>query len=263
VKFNLIWLVFVAAALFFSSCVSNKKFTYMQKGDVNKKDLPKDSVVRSYSIEHFDYRIQPQDILSVRFESLTSKEYDFFAQDGNQQNVNIMAGGALIIGELVDEQGEIPLPVVGKVKVAGLTVFQAQDSLQSLANRYMESPVVKVRLINFRITVLGEVNREGTIGLSNNRVTIMEALGLSGGISDIGDKKNVKLVRQTGETVEIVYLDLLDENFVTSPYYYVHQNDVLIVPSLRQRPYRRYFGQNLGVFISALSLALLVYNITQ
>jgi polysaccharide export outer membrane protein len=262
VKSNLIWLFFAAASVFFSSCVSNKKFTYMQKGDVNRKDLPKDSVVRSYSVELFDYRIQPQDIVSVRFESLTPKEYDFFTREG-QQGINLQAGGALLVGELVDERGEIPLPVVGKVRVAGLTIFQAQDSLQSLANRYMESPVVKVRLINFRITVLGEVNREGTISLGNNRVSMMEAFGLSGGISDIGDKKNVKLIRQNGENVEIVYLNLLDENFISSPYYYVHQNDVLVVPSLRQRPYRRYFGQNLGVIISALSLVLLVYNITQ
>lgn len=250
-------------SILFSACVSNRKFTYLQKGDVNKTDLPKDSVVRNYTVNEFDYKIQPQDILSVRFESLTPREYDFFVQEGNQQNMSIMAGGALIMGELVDEKGEIPLPVVGKVKVAGLNVFEIQDMLQTIAVQYMESPVVKVRLINFRITILGEVNREASLNLGNNRVTMMEAIGFSGGLTDIADKQNVKLIRQKGGKLEIVYLNLLDEQFITSPYYYVHQNDVLVVPSLRQRPYRRYLGQNLGLIISSVSLILLIYNLTQ
>ena len=250
-------LLWVGLALIISSCVTNKKYLYLQKGDVNKKNLAKDTVVRDYDLQSSDYKIQPEDIISVRFESLTPEEFDFLRGD-QQANMNLAMGGALLIGELVDKNGEIPFHVIGKVKVSGLTVFEIQEKLQALADQYLESPIVKVRLINFRITVLGEVNREGTITLGNNRVSFIEALGLSGGLTDLADKANVKLIRQQNEKAEIQYINLLDENFLNSPNYYVHQNDILIVPALKQRAYRKYFGQNLSLVLSSISLLLVV-----
>lgn len=249
--------------LLVSSCVTNKKYQLLQKGDVNKSNLQADSVVRKYDVDDYEYKIQTNDILSVRFESLTPKEYDFLTQAIDPAAANPFVGGALLLGDLVDEQGEIPFPVVGKVKVAGFTVFQIQELLQKLAVNYLESPIVKVRLLNYRITLLGEVNREGLVVLNNNRVSMLEAIGLGGGLTDLSDKTNLKLLRQNGNKVDIVYLNMLDENFVKSPYYYVHQNDILIAPALKQRPFRKYFGQNLSLVISSISLLLLVINVTK
>lgn len=246
-----------------SSCVTNKKFQLMQKNDVNKQNMPSDSVFRRYSTEPFDYKIQTNDILSVRFESLTPKEYDFLSRVADPNAANPFVGGALLLGDLVDENGEMPFPVVGKVKVIGMTVYEAQEYLQKIANQYLESPIVKVRLLNYRITFLGEMNREGVITLNNNRVTMLEAIGLAGGLTDLADKTSVKLIRQKGDKTEVVYLNLLDENFIQSPYYYVYQNDVLIVPALRQRPFRKYFGQNVSLIISSISLLLIVLNYTR
>jgi polysaccharide biosynthesis/export protein len=258
------YLMLVSTMLFFSACVSNKKVMMLQKNDVNNYDMVRDSVVRTYAVDTFEYKIQANDILSVRFESLTPKEYDFFSVNSQVQGGASISqpGGALLMGELVDERGEIPFPVVGKVKVAGFTVFQIQDKLQKLANQYTESPVVKVRLLNYRITLLGEVNREGTVTLAYNRVSMMEAIGQAGGLGELADRSNIKLIRQKGDKVEVQYLNLLDENFIHSPYYYVYQNDVLVVPPLKQRPFRKYFGPNLALIVSSISLLLLVYNIT-
>jgi polysaccharide biosynthesis/export protein len=254
----------VVSVLVFGSCVTNKKYQMMQKNDVNKQNMPSDSVFRKYLIEPFDYKIQTNDILSVRFESLTPKEFDFLSKGNDATMGNaVLVGGALLVGDIVDENGEIPYPVVGKVKVIGLTIFEAQEYLQTLASKYLEGPIVKVRLLNYRITVLGELNREGVVLINNNRVSILEAIGLAGGLTDLADKSSIKLIRQKGNSSEVVYLNLLDENFINSPYYYVYQNDVLIVPALRQRPFRKYFGQNISLIISSISLLLLVVSYTK
>lgn len=253
---------FLLASVFFVSCISNRKFLYLQKGDVNKSDLPKDSVVRTYSVNPPEYKIQSEDIISVRFESLTSKEFDFL----NQTNSTAAVGGAqivgaLLLGELVDNNGDIPFPFIGKVKVRGLSIFEIQDKLQTIAAQYLESPVVKVRLLNFRFTILGEVAKEGTVVLNNNRVSIIEAIGWAGGLGDFADRANVKLIRQEGGKTTVQYIDLLKEDFINSPYFYLHQNDVLVVPGLKQRPYRKYFAQNLSIVLSSVSLILLVLTL--
>lgn len=242
-----------------TSCVTNKKFVLLQRDDLNNKNLPKDSLVRTYQPISVDYKLQPEDIVHVAFESLTPDEYNFLDRESSMAggNMNLQAGNALLIGELLDYNGEIPFPFLGKVRLGGLSVFEAQDKLQSIAEKYLDKPVVKVRLINFRFTVLGEVNSEGTIYISNNRITMLEALGLAGGMTDLADRANVKLIRQINGKTEIYYLNLLDENFIESPNFYVHQNDVLMVASLKQRPYRKYFGQNVSLVLSSLSLLLL------
>jgi polysaccharide export outer membrane protein len=236
---------------------------YLQNNDVNDKDLPKDTVVRTYELQDYEYRIQPEDNISVRFESLTPQEYDIFNRGGvmGNQNMNLNVGNAIVIGELVDPNGEIIYPVIGKVKVAGLTIFEAQNTLQKIADEYLESPVVKVRLINFRFTILGEARREGTVLLPNNRVNYIEAIGLAGGLTDLADKKNIKLIRQVDGKTQVQYLNLLDERFISTPEYFVYQNDILIVPALRQRPYQTYFGKNLSLIISSLSLLLLTITL--
>lgn len=260
--------LFIAGCLLlFSSCVTNKKVTLLQKGDLHKKDLPKDSTVRAYPIKSFEYRIQPQDALMIRFETIDGEEDFNFLNTGqvNTGNMNPNNPGAVVLNsDLVDEEGNIVFPVVGKVRVEGLTVFEAQDTLQAIASRYVLTGVkVRVRLVNFRFSVLGEVVHEGQVTSFNNRVTLTEAIALAGGVGELADRANIKVIRMQNGASEIGYVNLLDENVINSPYYYINQNDVLIVPPLKQRPFRRYFGQNLSLFISSLSLLLLVINLSR
>lgn len=250
--------VIIASALF-ASCVPNKKLVYLQHEDEIKHldEIPKDSVLRTHEMKISEYRIQPLDMLYINFESITSEEYDFFSMisSGMRGTGN---NGQLLNGVLVDTEGNVEYPVVGKVHVSGLTVFEAQEKMQELANQFLTDAVVRIRLLNFRFTVLGEVNGEKVVSASNTRVTMMEAIGLSGGFTELADRSKVKIVRQVGNSSEIFYINLLEEEFIESKNYYIQQNDVIIVPPLKQRTFKRYFSQNLGLITASLSAVLFI-----
>jgi len=152
--------------------------------------------------------------------------------------------------------------VLGKIKVGGMTLFQAQDSIQAIASKYIPDVIVRLRMLNFRFTVLGEVNGEKTVISSNTRLTMAEAIGQSGGLGEIADRSHIKVIRQNGDRAEIFYVNLLKEEYLESPFYYIQQNDVIIVPPLKQRTFRRYFTGNLGIITSTLSFALLIYTLS-
>jgi polysaccharide export outer membrane protein len=260
-----IWLLFGASILIFSACVPAKKLVYLQQGDELKKrkEIIRDSVLRTHELDIFEYRIQPLDVLSVNFETLTEDNaaFNFLDKLSTQVRGGNVASASAASGILVNTDGEIEYPVLGKIKVAGLTVFQAQDTLKAAASRFVADVVVRVRMLNFRFTVLGEVNGEQVVISTNTRLTMMEAIGHAGGFAELADRSVVKVIRQNGSQVEIYYIDLLKEQFLESHHYYVQQNDVIIVPPLKQRTFRKYWVGNLGVITATLSFAALMISL--
>ena len=117
---------------------------------------------------------------------------------------------------------------------------------------------MRARLLNYRLTVLGEVNKEGVVPIGNNRVSMIEAIALAGGLGELADRTNIKLIRQRNGTAEVFYFDVLKEDFFTSPLYYAQQNDIIIVPPLRQRTYKKYFLQNVSLVLSTISVVLVL-----
>lgn len=262
-----IWLLFGISLLVFGACVPAKKLVYLQKDDELKKreEIPKDSVLRTHTLNIREYRIQPLDLLSVHFETLGNENdaFDFLSKLSPQSRTGGNVGAASVLnGILVNKEGEIEYPVLGKIKVAGLTPFEAEDTIQAVAQKFMADVVVRVRMLNFRFTVLGEVNSEQTTISANTRLTMMEAIGLAGGLGELADRSTVKVIRQNGGQTEIYYIDLLKEEFLESQYYYVQQNDVIIVPPLKQRTFRKYFVGNLGILTTTISFALLIITLS-
>jgi polysaccharide export outer membrane protein len=233
---------------------------YLQKEDLKKrKEIPRDTVLRTHQLDIVEYRIQPLDLVSVDFQTLGNENdaFDFLNQINPQSGQGNLQG-ALVNGILVNKDGEIEYPVLGNIKVAGLTLFEAEDTIQAVASKFVADVVVRVRMLNFRFTVLGEVNGEKTVVSANTRLTMMEAIGLAGGMGELADRSLIKVIRQNGDQTEIYYIDLLKEELLESPHYYVQQNDVLIVPPLKQRTFRRYWVANLGIITATLSFAAIM-----
>ena len=260
-----IWLLFGASLLIFSACVPAKKLVYLQKEDELKKrkEIPRDTVLRTHALKIQEYKIQPLDLVSVQFETLgdDNDAFDFLGKLSPQTRTTGTANSAAATGILVNKEGYIEYPVLGQIKIAGLTIFQAQDSVRKEASKYVADVVVRVRMLNFRFTVLGEVNGEQTVTSTNTRLTMSEAIGLAGGLGELADRSLVKIVRQKGDSTEIYYVNLLEEKFIESEHYYVQQNDVIIVPPLKQRTFRKYWIANLGIITATISFAALMVSI--
>lgn len=265
------WRLFAGLSLLaLASCVPNRKYTYVQQNDVRKTDMPRDTVVRQYAMNIEEYKIQPLDILSIRIESLTPEDYDFITK--LYPIVDQMGGGGgsggstgaqnSINGFLVDNTGHIEFPVAGKLKFAGLTVFEAQEMLRKSFLPYLKDPVARIMLMNFRFTVLGEVVQEQLVLSRNTRISVMEAIGMAGGLGELADRSKVKVIRQVGAQAEVFYVNLLEEDLLQNKYFYIQQNDIIVVPPLKQRPFRLYWQQNLSLFVSTVSVILLVVNLT-
>jgi len=257
-------LFFGLALLVFNACVPAKKLVYLQKEDElkKKKDIPTDTILRSHALDIREYRIQPLDVISVSFETLSdeSDAFDFLSKLAVQQGRS--GASAAATGIVINTEGFIEFAVLGNIKVSGLTIFEAQDTIKAVASKFIPDVIVRVRMLNFRFTVLGQVNGEKTVVSSTTRLTMMEAIGQAGGLGELADRSRVKVVRQNGDKAEIFYVNLLEEDYVESPYYYVQQNDVIIVPPLKQRTFRSYFTSNLAIITTTISFVLLIYTLS-
>ncbi len=189
----LLW--FVAVVVMFSSCVPNRKYVLLQKNDVNKKDLPLDTVLRSYQLKLTDYKIQPQDLLSVNVETLTPDEYNFIKE---LNPVQCGAGGAMrmggmaAFGYLVENDGMVQFPVIGKIKFTGLSVFEAEEKMKEVLAAYLRDPIVRIRLLNFRFTFVGEMNNQITSPFP--RISLVEAIAQAGGLPELANRENIKII---------------------------------------------------------------------
>ncbi|MCZ8022769.1 MAG: polysaccharide biosynthesis/export family protein [Cyclobacteriaceae bacterium] len=258
-------LIPVLMLLLLASCVPNRKILNLQKGDVNKNIPKKDTILRTYDMVINEYKIQPLDMLNIQFETLSedNNAFDFLDKLAPQALGGGGQGNMLALnGIFVNPEGYVAYPVLGKIKVAGLTIFEAEREIGKVAAQYVPDVVVRVRMLNFRFTIMGEVNLGERVLVANNpRLTMMEAIGMAGGLTDLADRSNIKLVRQKGDVSEIIYVNILEEKFIQSPYFYIQQNDVIIIPPLKQRPFRKYFVQNLGILSTTISFAALIITL--
>lgn len=231
------------------SCGSRKEIVYLQQ----------DSTQINTLYQEFVPRIQPNDILSITVSASDVKAAVPFNQI-NPYQINSAASTDLALKPTytIDDLGNLDFPVLGKVKVGGLTRLEATDLLRNRIKQYILDPSVNISFSNFKITVIGEVLRPGTFTLNNERITVLEALGLAGDMTLKGVRSNVMVIREIDGVKSVNHIDLTKKNALNSPYYYLNQNDVVYVePNLSQIRNANY-GQNTNVIISVASLIITI-----
>lgn len=132
-------------------------------------------------------------------------------------------------GYLVDNEGFIYFPVLGKLYIKGMTLAQLRADLEKRLLTYLSDPLVSIKQLNFNVTILGEVKKPGQYTIPSDKITILQALGLAGDMTDFGNRTNVKLIREEEGVSKTYVIDFTDKNITNSPYYYIQQNDVLYV----------------------------------
>ena len=248
-------LIFAACTILFSSCYYNKRLIYLQDDSFSESQPKQIQNVKS------NYRLQTNDILSVKVKSSTDANVsDLFNITTTTQAPNFITPGNLFLeGYFIDSDGNITLPIIGTFPVKDLTIEQARDTIQAKADRYLKNATVIVKLISFKVTVLGEVRNPGYHYVYNNQVTILEALGLAGDLTSVARRKNVKLIRQTQTGSEVVLLDLTNPDLLKSKYFYLLPNDALYVEPLKARSGRLNL-EHLTLLFSAATTAILILN---
>jgi polysaccharide export outer membrane protein len=248
------WATLCMVLIGFTGCVSPSTLTYyngVPDSSIIVNNLPPELPIRKNDILYISVSTTDQtDLLQFNFPNLPSLQ-------GN-------TGGGVnaAVGYLVDEQGMIDFPKMGKTKADGLTKKQLAANIKAGILDYVKDPVVTVRLMNFRVTVLGEVARPGTYVVPNERITLIEALGNAGDITLFGRKDNVLLIRETDSLRTTVRLNLNDRKFLASPYYYLKPNDYIYVEANKTRVNNTSPWQQSGpLIISTLSLMVVLLGV--
>lgn len=242
-KYQAIYIVFFGiGVLTFGGCAPAHKQTYFN-----------DLIDGKSYIEKLDeYRLQHGDIIQIRVYSLTPDEFDFF-RDLSEIDLRT---DPLLTGTLIGEEGSVVLPAVGEVTVSGLTAREAQNKITTVLQEYLDTPSVNIRLVSFHFAVVGEVFRQGKYVILEDRINILEAVSMAGGLTEFANFETVKVLRTENGVSTIHHVSLLDQNLPNSNWYYIKPNDVIIVDQLKNKNFRRNSASNIALILSSIGTAV-------
>lgn len=255
----LYWFIIIFCFVSLSGCSSYKNVPYIQDSDFMAE------IQESQPM--YDAKIMPKDLLTISVNT-TDPEAAAPFNLTVQSSLNVAYSTSLtqqptLQQYLVNNEGIIDFPVLGPIKVGGLTKGEAEQLIREKLGDYLkEVPIVTVRMTNYKISVLGEVERPGVFTISNEKVNIFEALALAGDLTIWGIRDNVKLIREDGNgNRKIVNLNLNKADIVNSPYYYLQQNDILYVTPNKTKSKNSEIGQSTSLFVSGTSILVSLISI--
>jgi polysaccharide biosynthesis/export protein len=238
------------------SCKSREEMVYYQNIDA----LATTEKANSYEI-----KIQPDDLLTI----IVSADDPETAIPFNLSTISIPAAGAANAAQgqltmqsyLVDAAGTIDFPTIGKLSVGGLSRSEIMQLLESKISKYIKNPIINIRVMNFKVSVQGEVNAPGTYPVSSDRITLIEAISMARDLTIYGKRDNILIIREVNGVKSYNRVDITKADFIHSPFYYLAQNDVVYVEPNKNRINGAAVGTNTGVIISVSSLLITVITL--
>lgn len=251
IKSNAIKFLLILFPVFFFSCASREKIVYYQNIE---------QVIASDTSSNFDTKLQPDDLLMlVVMAENAEAAVPFNLPSVRMQSTTEFETQQLRMNSyLIDSDGFIQFPVIGAIQLGGLSRIDAVSKMESELKKYIKDPKVNLRILNFKVTVSGEVVRPGIQSVASERITLPEALAFAGDLTAYGKRDNVMVIREKDGKKEIGRVDLTKADFIASPYYYLSQNDHVYVEPNKTKVNASAVGPNTGIIISAISLLLTV-----
>ncbi len=243
--------LFVITIITLNSCVLDKNILYFQESSQEKN---------KESSNNYNPIFKVDDLLSITVSSLDLEAaipFNLPSTGVTPGNAGYTSGAPSTMGYLVDKDGNIDFPILGKIKIAGLNRETVNTELKEKLKDYLKEPIVNIKIQNFKITVLGEVARPGTFYIPNERVTIFEAIGIAGDLNITGIRNNVLVIREIGNEKVKYRVDLTSDKILKSPVYYLNQNDlVYISPNRTKINSSAVNPSNASLILSSVSLII-------
>ncbi len=206
------------------SCIPKKKLLYIQKQKEGKE-------IDEYVNVRPEKTIQPFDNIYIQVSSTDEKTANIFGTQGRASS----PADINLVSYTVNQEGFIVFPFVGEINVQGLKLQEARQKIEAEVGQYLTNISITVKFVNNTVAVLGEVNRPGEFSFYRDQITIFQALSYAGDFRDYGDKKNVILIRETKNKISYNYIDLTNKDIVSSEFYYIIPNDVIIVKPINAK----------------------------
>ncbi len=247
-------LLLLLAALM-ASCVPQKRIRYLQQ--VSETDS---TLIYDYAAQ-VDYKVKSGDNLFIKVSSLDEKTYDFFntAKSSNNSGNYYNEAGIYLNSYSVSDSGNIDFPFIGKIYVRGMNTEQITAKLQNIIDEYLIETTVIVKLVNFRITFIGEIKQPGQLQIYQDKINIFEAIAKAGDLTDFANRNNVKIIRKESGQAVIHEVDLTKRDILASDLYYMKPNDIVYVEPLRGKQFT-FANFPYAVIFSLISTTILLLN---
>ncbi len=250
----------VAVLLFLSSCTSQKNLIYLQ-GEENDKGEIMYNYAENENNYSPDYILAEQDMLYIQITSTVGNEANALFNSAASSNAALTDNGLYLNGFVVDKNGEVALPLMGKVYVKGLTVEQAEKKIKEKAEEFVQGAIVSCKMVNYKVSVLGEVSRPGTYTFYQPSVNIFDVIAEAGDLTYYGNRHKVKIVRKTSKEDIIYTLDLSDASILQDKRFYLQPGDLVYVEPNKSTKSLSTLNAPLGTITSSLSIIASVISL--
>ncbi|MFH0893102.1 MAG: polysaccharide biosynthesis/export family protein [Bacteroidota bacterium] len=245
-------ILFIAVVIIFSSCTPLKKLKYLQ--DYDSKVSNKDTVTNKIP----EYKVRSGDILYLKILGLDEKTFSFFNTQeigyGGYNNITVYLNSFS-----VTDSGFINIPVIGQIFIKDNTILEIQKKIQLALDTYITQGTAIVRLANFNISVLGEVNKPGSFTVYDDKITIFQALGLAGDMTVYGNREKVTIIRNTTKGITVNYFNVNKKDIIKSEFYYIYPSDIIYIEPLKTKTYG-FATFPIATILTAISTLILTLN---